>query len=71
MIPAVICLPVASITFARPADKFVPTALILPFSNKTSAFFKMPSFSLVQTVAFFNNTVSACGATALPKATNG
>ena len=31
--PAVMCLPVASITLALPADKFLPTALILPPSN--------------------------------------
>ena len=61
-IPGVNCLPVASITLAVPAGKFFPTAFIFPFSISTSVLGKIPSFSLVQTVAFLNNTVSAFGA---------
>lgn len=44
--PAVICLPVASITLAEPAAKFLPTALIFPPSKSTSAFCRIPSFHL-------------------------
>ena len=60
-IPAVKCLPVPSITVALLDFKSLPIFEILPSSNKTSVFSKMPASSLVQTVTFFIKIVSVFG----------
>ena len=71
IIPAVTCLPVPSITRAPASDRFLPTLAILPSLINTSVFNSFPSFSLVQTVAFFINKFSAVGCTSQPYPSNG
>ena len=50
---------------------FFPIAAIFPFFIKMSVLFKMPSFSLVQTVAFLIIIFSCLGMFALPYPKNG
>ena len=70
MIPLVKCMPLASIMRA-PAGALMDcrlTLIILPSCTKTSAPTRIPSFSLVQTVAFLKRSVSALSLLWLPKA---
>ena len=71
IIPLVKCFPFASTMIAEPSVIFLPIAAIFPFFTNTSDSTKIPSFSLVQTVAFLNKIVSAVGFFKLPYATFG
>jgi hypothetical protein len=61
IIPLVKCLPEASTVFALASDKFLPTATIFPLLIATSVSVKIPSFSLLQTVAFLKIMISVFG----------
>ena len=64
--PLVRCFPVASISTAPLAERFCPMALILPSFTQTSVDFKIPSASLVQTVAFLKIISCALGCSLNP-----
>ena len=66
IMPAVKCLPVPSITFADASFKSFPTATIFPFFTSTSVAVSLPSFSFVQTVAFFIKIFSCLGISLKP-----
>ena len=68
MIPAVMCFPVASITVAFLSERSLPILAIFPSLINTSVFSRIPSPSLVQTVAFLNSKVSDFGFSLKPNA---
>ena len=62
IMPGVRYLPVPSIIRAPAAEDFYQRQQFYHCSNNTSVFCNMPSFSLVQTVAFLISMVSCLGA---------
>ena len=66
IIPLVKCFPLASTTVADASDIFFPIAAIFPFLTNTSVSSRIPSFSLVQTVAFLKSIVCISGFFKLP-----
>ena len=71
MIPAVTCLPAPFTTRAVGSFSPFPIAAILPFLISTSVSFKIPDFSLVQTVVFLIKIVSDFGIVFCPYPLNG